>query len=73
MAKGNNLAESATFRVTVSVQSEDLLKQLGKRGIYGRNVAEVAGRFIDEALQRYVEQPKLSVVDVSRKKKGRTK
>jgi len=73
MAKGNNLAESATFRVTVSVQSEDLLKQLGKRGIYGRNVAEVAGRFIDEALQRYVEQPKLSVADVSKKRKGRAK
>ena len=73
MAKGNNLAESTTFRVTVSVQSEELLEQLGKRGIYGRNVAEVAGRFIDEALQRYVEQPKLSISDVPKKKKGRAK
>jgi hypothetical protein len=36
-------------------------------------VAEVAGRFIDEALQRYVEQPKLSISDVPKRKKGRAK
>jgi hypothetical protein len=70
MAKGNNLADSSTLRVTVSVQSEQLLEQLGKRGIYGRNAAEVAARFIDEALQRYVEQPKLIIPNVAKKKKG---
>ena len=71
MAKGNNLADSKTFRVTVSAQSEQLLEQLGKQGIYGRNTAEVAARFIDEALQRFVDQPKLSIPNL--KKKGREK
>lgn len=61
MAKGNNLVHSATIRVTVSEQSERLLEQLAQRGIYGRNSAEVAGRFVDEALQKFVEQPKLRI------------
>lgn len=61
MAKANNIAPSATIRVTVSKQSELLLEQLAEKGIYGRNSAEVAGRFVDEALQRFVDQPKLRV------------
>jgi hypothetical protein len=61
VAKTNNLAESRTLRVTVSVQSEQLLEQLAQQGIYGRNSAEVAARFIDEALKQFVEKPKLTV------------
>ncbi len=61
MAKANNVAPSATIRVTVSKESERLLEQLAKRGIYGRNSAEVAGRFVDEALQKFVEQPKFQI------------
>lgn len=67
MGKSNNLVESTTLRVTISVQSAKLLEQLAGRGIYGRNPAEVAARFVDEALQRFVEQPKLTVGRVSRK------
>ncbi len=59
MPKGNNVVHSATIRVTVSEQSQQLLEQLAQKGIYGRNSAEVAGRFVDEALQKFVEQPKL--------------
>jgi hypothetical protein len=70
MAKDKNLADSTTMRITMSVQSEKLLEQLGKRGIYGRNAAEVAARFIDQALQHYVEQPSLSVPGVRKIKKG---
>lgn len=61
MPKTNNTVGSSTIRVTVSVQSAHLLEQLAERGIYGRNAAEVAGRFIDQALQNYVEAPKLSL------------
>jgi len=43
----------------LSQQSKDLLEELARRGIYGRNEAEVAGRFIDNALQEFVETPKL--------------
>jgi len=61
MAKGKNGVDSRTIRVTVSAQSEQLLDQLVQRGVYGRSTAEVAGRFIDRALQQFIEQPKLKV------------
>jgi hypothetical protein len=70
MAKGNNLADSSPLRVTVSVQSRTLLEQLAERGIYGRNSAEVAARFVDDALKEFVDKPKLTVARVSKKKKG---
>jgi hypothetical protein len=69
MPKGNNIVDSKTIRVTVSVQSERLLEQLALKGIYGRNSAEVAGRFVDEALHRFIESPKLNLE--SRKKRNR--
>ncbi len=61
MAKGPNATTSRTIRVTVSAQSEELLEQLARRGVYGRSTAEVAGRFVDEALHQFVEQPKLKI------------
>jgi hypothetical protein len=60
MAKDTNITDSTTIRVTLSVQSEELLQRLAEQGIYGRNPAEVAGRFVDEALRRFVEPLKLS-------------
>lgn len=67
MPKSANAVESTTLRVTVSLQSEALLNQLAAQGIYGRNAAEVAARFIDEALQRFVEMPKLTVAGRARR------
>jgi hypothetical protein len=61
MAKGLNTVESEVLRVTVSAQSARLLDDLAAKGIYGRNPAEVAARFIDEALQRFVDTPRLSL------------
>lgn len=61
MAKSSNAVSSAVIRVTVSTQSAELLEQLAAKGIYGRNAAEVAGRFIDKALQDFVEAPRLSL------------
>jgi hypothetical protein len=61
MAKNKNGVGSSTIRVTVSVQSEQLLEQLVQRGVYGRSPAEVAGRFVDRALQRFMPQPQLKI------------
>jgi hypothetical protein len=61
MAKASNAAGSAVIRVTVSTQSAELLEKLAARGIYGRNAAEVAGRFVDKALQDFVDAPRLSI------------
>jgi hypothetical protein len=63
MAKPANTAASASLRVTLSAQSEQLLEVLAAQGIYGRNPAEVAGRFVDQALQRLVEAGRLHIVN----------
>jgi hypothetical protein len=47
------------FEVTLSRQSVDMLKELAIRGIYGRTPPEVGGRFIEQALQQFIEAPKL--------------
>ena len=54
MARVPNASRSRKFRVTLSEQSIDALAALSQRGIFGRNAAEVGGRFIDEALRQYV-------------------
>ncbi len=54
-----NAVKSCTVRATVSEQSEELLRQLVLRGVYGRSVAEVAGRFIDQALLALLDKPQL--------------
>jgi len=61
MARGRNLTDSKNPRITVSSESVGLLAELAKRGIYGRTIAEVAGRFVDRALQEFVERPKLTL------------
>lgn len=59
MGRRANLSESAVIHVTVSVQSDKLLDDLARRGVWGRSGAEVAARFIDQALERFVGVPKL--------------
>ena len=69
MAKAANASKSTVIRVTVSMQSAALLDQLAAKGIYGRNSAEVAGRFVDEALQKFVDTPRLPL-NSGRNKRG---
>jgi hypothetical protein len=59
MARPKSTSPGARFEVTISEQSVDILKELATRGIYGRTPAEVGGRFIEQALQQFVEPPKL--------------
>ena len=63
MAKRPNVSGSTVVSVTVSVQSAKLLEHLAAKGIYGKNGAEVAARFIDKALEQFVETPKLKLDD----------
>ena len=64
----NSTGES--LRVTLSRQSVSLLDQLAEKGIYGKTKSEVAGRFIDSALQEALEKPHLKL-DLNRNKKNR--
>lgn len=59
MPRRRNASPGTKFEVTLAKQSVDLIEELAKRGIYGRTPAEVGGRFIEQALQQFVERPKL--------------
>jgi len=67
MAKTENSAESTQVRITLSSESVRLLDELAYQGIYGRNRAEVAARFVDMKLQDFVDTPKLTLRKPSRK------
>jgi len=59
MARPKSSSPGIRFDVTLAKQSIDLLKELATRGIYGRTPAEVGGRFIEQALQQFVDVPRL--------------
>jgi hypothetical protein len=61
MAKTANPSDSETVRITLSSESIRLLDELAVRGIYGRNRAEVASRFVDQKLQDFVDRPTLKL------------
>jgi hypothetical protein len=61
MAKRPNASGSTVVKVTLSEQSAKLLDRLATKGIYGKNGAEVAARFIDKALEQFVETPRLTL------------
>lgn len=59
MARPKNSSPGVKFEVTLAKQSVELIGELARRGIYGRTPAEVGGRFVEQALQQFVETPKL--------------
>ena len=61
MSKKANPTASETLRVTLSEESVRLLSSLAEKGIYGRNPADVAGRFIDESLRQFVAPPQFKL------------
>jgi hypothetical protein len=63
--KTGNATDSQNFSITLSVESIRLLDEIAKNGIWGRNRAEVAARFVDRALEAFVEQPKVKLPKIS--------
>jgi len=69
MARGSNTSGSDSIRVTLSVQSIQVLDEIAQHGIYGKNGAEVAARFVEERLREFT--PKLIVkIKTKRTKPG---
>jgi hypothetical protein len=67
MGKAANTVRSEVLTLTLSEQSVSLLEEIAARGIYGRNPAEVAGRFVDQELARLVEAARLKPRKAPRK------
>ena len=61
MRKTGNNTKSRTIRVTVSEQIADLLDQIAETGLIGQNPAEVAHRFVDEAVMKALDNPHLGL------------
>ena len=61
MRKTGNNTKSELLRVTVSEQVADLLDQIAATGLLGQNPAEVAHRFIDEAVVKALDNPHLEL------------
>ena len=61
MARKANASDGVSVKITVSQQSAALLAKIATKGIYGRNQSEVAGRFVDKALEAFVEVPRFSL------------
>lgn len=51
----------ATMTVDLSEESIELLQQLADLGRFGRSPSEVAARFIDKALEQFIEAPRLKI------------
>lgn len=68
MRKSGNNTKSQLLRVTVSEQIAGLLGQIAATGLMGQNPAEVAHRFIDEAVMKALRDP---LLELKRKTKKR--
>jgi hypothetical protein len=62
--KKENASKSEKFAITLSLRSCRLLDEIAKDGIWGRNRAEVAARFVDRALEGWVEKPKVRLPEI---------
>jgi hypothetical protein len=67
MRKTGNNTKSQLVRVTVSEQVADLLDQIAATGLMGQNPAEVAHRFIDEAVMKALANPLLNLTQTQNK------
>lgn len=67
MPRRSNPSVSETLRVTLAAQSVQVLDEIAKHGIYGKNSAEVAARFVEERLREFTAKP----VVVIKIKRGR--
>jgi len=70
MARPKSSSPGIKVEVTLAQQSVDMLKELATHGIYGRSPAEVGGRFIEQALQQFVDAPKLLPATVRSAQQG---
>jgi hypothetical protein len=51
------------FKLSLSEQAVKVLEQLAQHGIYGATPEEVAERFVDRAIQRFVTPPHFKFTD----------
>ena len=55
------MATLERIEIDLSKTTVRLLRELAETGIYGTDIHEVAVRLIDRSLERFVEQPRLTL------------
>jgi hypothetical protein len=61
MGKPKNASGTEQVTLSLSDESVRVLRELAVLGIYGKNEAEVAGRFVDKALEGFVVPPRFEL------------
>ncbi len=72
MRMTKNNTKSQLVRVTISEQVGDLLDQIAATGLMGQNPAEVAHRFIDEAVMKALANPLLKLKPKTKRREGQS-
>jgi hypothetical protein len=63
MPRKLNKSRPTQFKVTISTQTKQVLEMLASRGVFGRTASEVAGRFLEQAIQQFTVMPKFQAKD----------
>ena len=61
MGKAQNRHGTTQVTLSLSEESVNVLTELAILGIYGKNEAEVASRFVDKALEGFVVPPRFEL------------
>lgn len=61
MGKAKNSSDTEQVTLSLSDASLRVLRELALLGIYGKNEAEVAARFVDKALEEFVVPPRFKL------------
>lgn len=69
MGKAENKCATVQITVSLSEQVVDLLDQIAETGLMGQNRADVAHRFIDDAVMKSLANPLLGLKQKTKKRK----
>jgi hypothetical protein len=57
MGRKANTVQAQTLTLSISPQTRALLERIAGAGLFGKNAAEVATRFLDERVRAFLDNP----------------
>jgi len=73
MGKAKNASGTEQVTLSLSGESVRVLRELAILGIYGKNEAEVAARFVDKALEAFIVPPRFELPLRKKSKQARSR